>query len=336
MRISKAQAQENREKVVATASRLFRAQGIDGVAVGELMKASGFTHGGFYNHFASKEALAAEALDAVSRASQLEMSLRQAREEIARLEAQKAVIADLEKKLEAAEGQANAARAQVAAAQSAADEAKVRLIAAEGAAAKMQSLLDSSEGDTSAVDAARAEAESLRWRNRYLESRASHLEKVAAIVAAAPAVAAIAPTEAVAVSVDQSVAALHDSWSQRYLEARRAHLETRVNAIQTEAQKQADAAAKAQAENVELRDKIAKLAAEHSGVLRERDQLQPLTARVAQLQTQVQQLDELRRRAAQAEAAVGALIERSVQRIREAVASIGEVGAEASAEALRE
>lgn len=67
MRISKAQAQENREKVVATASRLFRAQGIDGVAVGELMKASGFTHGGFYNHFASKEALAAEALDAAFR-----------------------------------------------------------------------------------------------------------------------------------------------------------------------------------------------------------------------------------------------------------------------------
>jgi TetR/AcrR family transcriptional repressor of nem operon len=62
MRISKAQAQENRERVVATASALFRANGFDGVAVGDLMKAAGFTHGGFYNHFGSKEALAAEAL----------------------------------------------------------------------------------------------------------------------------------------------------------------------------------------------------------------------------------------------------------------------------------
>src|SRR3954454_164895 len=64
MRISKAQAQANRERVVATASELFRARGFDGVAVGELMQAAGFTHGGFYNHFDSKEALAVEAVGA--------------------------------------------------------------------------------------------------------------------------------------------------------------------------------------------------------------------------------------------------------------------------------
>jgi TetR/AcrR family transcriptional repressor of nem operon len=64
MRISKAQAEENRGKVVAAASELFRARGFDGVAVGDLMRAAGFTHGGFYNHFDSKEALAAEALAA--------------------------------------------------------------------------------------------------------------------------------------------------------------------------------------------------------------------------------------------------------------------------------
>lgn len=64
MRITKAQAQENRDKVVATAARLFRERGVDGVAVGELMKASGFTHGGFYNHFPSKDALAVEAIEA--------------------------------------------------------------------------------------------------------------------------------------------------------------------------------------------------------------------------------------------------------------------------------
>ena len=63
MKISKAQARENRRRVVDAASRLFRQRGFDGVAVADLMTAAGFTHGGFYNHFQSKEALAAEALE---------------------------------------------------------------------------------------------------------------------------------------------------------------------------------------------------------------------------------------------------------------------------------
>ena len=63
MKISKAQAQENRERIVGAASTLFRERGFDGVSVGDLSKAAGFTHGGFYNHFASKDALAALALE---------------------------------------------------------------------------------------------------------------------------------------------------------------------------------------------------------------------------------------------------------------------------------
>lgn len=62
MRISQAQVKENRERVIHAASALFRAKGFDAVAVGDLMKAAGFTHGGFYNHFGSKRSLAAEAL----------------------------------------------------------------------------------------------------------------------------------------------------------------------------------------------------------------------------------------------------------------------------------
>lgn len=62
MRISKAQAQANRERVVGAASELFRAKGFENVTVSEVMEAAGFTHGGFYNHFASKEALATAAL----------------------------------------------------------------------------------------------------------------------------------------------------------------------------------------------------------------------------------------------------------------------------------
>lgn len=63
MRISREQARRNREKVLETASEMFRERGFDGAGVGDLMKAAGFTHGGFYNHFPSKQALAAEALD---------------------------------------------------------------------------------------------------------------------------------------------------------------------------------------------------------------------------------------------------------------------------------
>ncbi|MFD7781345.1 TetR/AcrR family transcriptional regulator [Streptomyces sp. NPDC059753] len=59
-RVSQAQAQENRRRVVETSSRLFREQGTH-VSVADLMKAAGLTHGAFYKQFASKEALVAEA-----------------------------------------------------------------------------------------------------------------------------------------------------------------------------------------------------------------------------------------------------------------------------------
>lgn len=61
MRVTKAQAQANREHIVKTASVLFRERGFDGVGVADLMAAAGFTHGGFYKHFGSKADLMAEA-----------------------------------------------------------------------------------------------------------------------------------------------------------------------------------------------------------------------------------------------------------------------------------
>ena len=61
MGVPKEQATRNRQAIIDTASRIFRERGVDGVGVSDLMKAAGFTHGGFYNHFASKDALAAEA-----------------------------------------------------------------------------------------------------------------------------------------------------------------------------------------------------------------------------------------------------------------------------------
>ena len=61
MKVTKAQAQENRARIVETAAALFRERGYDGVGVAELMAAAGFTHGGFYKHFRSKADLMAEA-----------------------------------------------------------------------------------------------------------------------------------------------------------------------------------------------------------------------------------------------------------------------------------
>lgn len=61
MKVTKAQAQANRARIVETASALFRERGYDGVGVAELMAAAGFTHGGFYRHFRSKADLMAEA-----------------------------------------------------------------------------------------------------------------------------------------------------------------------------------------------------------------------------------------------------------------------------------
>lgn len=49
-----------RRRIVEAAGRLFRLHGIDGVGVDAVMREAGLTHGGFYVHFPSKEALAAE------------------------------------------------------------------------------------------------------------------------------------------------------------------------------------------------------------------------------------------------------------------------------------
>ncbi|HET8598556.1 MAG TPA: TetR family transcriptional regulator [Castellaniella sp.] len=63
MKVTKAQAQANRERIVETASRLFRERGYDGVGIADLMAAAGFTHGGFYKHFESKAQLMEEAAE---------------------------------------------------------------------------------------------------------------------------------------------------------------------------------------------------------------------------------------------------------------------------------
>jgi len=61
MRVSRVQAEENRQAVIDVASRLFREHGFDGIGLKDLMAGAGMTQGAFYKQFESKEDLAAQA-----------------------------------------------------------------------------------------------------------------------------------------------------------------------------------------------------------------------------------------------------------------------------------
>ena len=63
MRYSKEHKQETHERIVRKASVRLREKGAHGVGVADLMKEAGLTHGGFYAHFASREALVIEAFN---------------------------------------------------------------------------------------------------------------------------------------------------------------------------------------------------------------------------------------------------------------------------------
>lgn len=71
------------ERIVENAARVMRQSGFWGVGVADIMKQSGLTHGGFYAHFASRDALLCEAVaragqDSAARVAK-GLALRQAR-----------------------------------------------------------------------------------------------------------------------------------------------------------------------------------------------------------------------------------------------------------------
>lgn len=53
--------EETHERIVSVAARAIRRSGYGGTGVADIMKEAGLTHGGFYAHFASREAMLAEA-----------------------------------------------------------------------------------------------------------------------------------------------------------------------------------------------------------------------------------------------------------------------------------
>lgn len=55
--------QESHERIVQAAARAIRRSGYAGTGVADIMKEAGLTHGAFYAHFESREAMLAEAAD---------------------------------------------------------------------------------------------------------------------------------------------------------------------------------------------------------------------------------------------------------------------------------
>jgi TetR/AcrR family transcriptional repressor of nem operon len=71
MRYSKEHKLETHARIVKKASVRLREKGAHGVGVADLMKEAGLTHGGFYAHFDSREALVIEAFaDAMDRSTE--------------------------------------------------------------------------------------------------------------------------------------------------------------------------------------------------------------------------------------------------------------------------
>ncbi|MCE0537797.1 TetR/AcrR family transcriptional regulator [Kineosporia rhizophila] len=57
-RLTQEQKKLNHDKIIEAAGRGFRTHGVNGIGIADLMKAAEMTHGGFYNHFDSKDDLA--------------------------------------------------------------------------------------------------------------------------------------------------------------------------------------------------------------------------------------------------------------------------------------
>lgn len=65
---------QSHERIVDVAARAIRRAGYRGVGVADIMKEAGLTHGGFYAHFPSRDALLVEAMQKAGRDNQVALS----------------------------------------------------------------------------------------------------------------------------------------------------------------------------------------------------------------------------------------------------------------------
>jgi AcrR family transcriptional regulator len=73
---SQTRREATHERIVDVAARTLRRDGYAGVGVADVMKQAGLTHGGFYAHFESREALIAEAIERAGRDTAAVMNRR--------------------------------------------------------------------------------------------------------------------------------------------------------------------------------------------------------------------------------------------------------------------
>jgi AcrR family transcriptional regulator len=73
-RIAPSRKEATHERIVEVAARAIRRTGYGGTGVADIMKDAGLTHGGFYAHFASREAMLAEAADRAGAKAVAEMA----------------------------------------------------------------------------------------------------------------------------------------------------------------------------------------------------------------------------------------------------------------------
>jgi TetR/AcrR family transcriptional repressor of nem operon len=68
-RLASRSKEATHDRIVEAAARAIRRSGYNGTGVADIMKDAGLTHGGFYAHFPSREAMLAEAADRAGRES---------------------------------------------------------------------------------------------------------------------------------------------------------------------------------------------------------------------------------------------------------------------------
>ena len=76
MRVSQHEKDQSHERIVAGAARLMRERGTGGASVADVMHDAGLTHGGFYRHFGTKEAMLAAALQSAFDQTMAELDRR--------------------------------------------------------------------------------------------------------------------------------------------------------------------------------------------------------------------------------------------------------------------
>ena len=81
MRYDSDHKSETRRRVLKEAAREIRAKGPGGVAVAGIMARAGLTHGGFYAHFESKEALIAAAIETMFESARKRFDMTAANED---------------------------------------------------------------------------------------------------------------------------------------------------------------------------------------------------------------------------------------------------------------